>query len=40
LLTSVVNTRDPDIRAFAKVMQHIREFDIHEHTVIMMQVGK
>lgn len=31
-------TRDADARAFAAVMQHIREVDIREHTVIMMQV--
>ncbi len=31
-------TRDADARAFAAVMQHIREVDIREHTVVMMQV--
>jgi beta-galactosidase GanA len=31
-------TRDADARAFAAVMQHIREVDIRDHTVIMMQV--
>ena len=31
-------TRDADGRAFAAVMQHIREVDAREHTVIMMQV--
>jgi beta-galactosidase GanA len=31
-------TRDADARAFAAVMQHIREVDLREHTVIMMQV--
>ena len=31
-------TRDADARAFAAVMQHIREVDGQEHTVLMMQV--
>jgi hypothetical protein len=31
-------TRDADARAFAAVMQHIREVDVRDHTVIMMQV--
>lgn len=31
-------TRDADSRAFAAVMQHIREVDAHQHTVLMMQV--
>ena len=31
-------TRDADARAFAAVMQHIREVDGREHTVLMMQV--
>jgi beta-galactosidase GanA len=31
-------TRDADARAFAAVMQHIREVDSADHTVIMMQV--
>jgi beta-galactosidase GanA len=31
-------TRDADARAFAAVMQHIREVDSREHTVLMMQV--
>jgi len=31
-------TRDADARAFAAVMQHIREIDSRNHTVIMMQV--
>jgi Domain of unknown function (DUF5597)/Beta-galactosidase len=31
-------TRDADARAFAAVMQHIREVDSCDHTVIMMQV--
>ncbi|MGB6386903.1 MAG: DUF5597 domain-containing protein [Terriglobales bacterium] len=31
-------TRDADARAFAAVMQHIREVDSRDHTVIMMQV--
>ena len=31
-------TRDADARAFAAVMQHIREVDGRNHTVIMMQV--
>jgi beta-galactosidase GanA len=30
--------RDADARAFAAVMQHIREVDSSEHTVLMMQV--
>jgi beta-galactosidase GanA len=30
-------TRDADARAFAAVMQHIREVDGQEHTVLMMQ---
>jgi hypothetical protein len=31
-------TRDADARAFAAVMEHIREVDSRDHTVIMMQV--
>jgi Domain of unknown function (DUF5597)/Beta-galactosidase len=31
-------TRDADSHAFAAVMQHIREVDSRDHTVIMMQV--
>jgi hypothetical protein len=31
-------TRDADAKAFAAVMQHIRETDGREHTVLMMQV--
>jgi hypothetical protein len=31
-------TRDADARAFAAVMQHIREVDSRDHTVIMLQV--
>jgi Domain of unknown function (DUF5597)/Beta-galactosidase len=31
-------TRDADARAFAAVMQHIREVDSRDHTVILMQV--
>ncbi len=31
-------TRDADARAFAAVMQHIREVDGRDHTVLMMQV--
>ncbi|MGB2675934.1 MAG: beta-galactosidase [Candidatus Acidiferrum sp.] len=31
-------TRDADARAFASVMQHLREVDGRDHTVIMMQV--
>ncbi len=31
-------TRDADARAFTAVMQHIREVDSRDHTVIMMQV--
>ena len=31
-------TRDADARAFAAVMQHIRDVDSRDHTVIMMQV--
>jgi hypothetical protein len=31
-------TRDADARAFAAVMQHIREVDSRDHSVIMMQV--
>ncbi len=31
-------TRDADARAFAATMQHIRELDSREHTVLMMQV--
>jgi Domain of unknown function (DUF5597)/Beta-galactosidase len=31
-------TRDADARAFAAVMQHLREIDSRDHTVIMMQV--
>lgn len=31
-------TRDADARAFAAVMQHLREVDGREHTVLMMQV--
>jgi hypothetical protein len=31
-------TRDADARAFAAVMQHIREVDVRDHSVIMMQV--
>jgi beta-galactosidase GanA len=31
-------TREADARAFAAVMQHIREVDAHDHTVLMMQV--
>lgn len=32
------STRDADARAFSAVMQHIREVDGRDHTVIMMQV--
>lgn len=32
------STRDADARAFAAVMQHIREADTRDHTVLMMQV--
>jgi beta-galactosidase GanA len=31
-------TRDADARAYAAVMQHLREVDGREHTVLMMQV--
>jgi len=31
-------TRDADARAFAAVMQHLKEVDAHDHTVLMMQV--
>jgi hypothetical protein len=31
-------TRDADARAFVAVMQHIREIDARDHTVVMMQV--
>ncbi len=31
-------TRDADARAFAALMQHIRETDARDHTVLMMQV--
>lgn len=31
-------TRDADARAFAATMQHIREIDGREHTVLMMQI--
>jgi Domain of unknown function (DUF5597)/Beta-galactosidase len=31
-------TRDADARAFAAVMQHLREVDGRDHTVLMMQV--
>jgi beta-galactosidase GanA len=31
-------TRDADARAFATVMQHVREVDSQNHTVLMMQV--
>jgi beta-galactosidase GanA len=31
-------TRDADARAFAAVMQHLREVDSQNHTVLMMQV--
>jgi hypothetical protein len=31
-------TRDADARAFAAVMQHLREVDSQDHTVLMMQV--
>ena len=31
-------TRDADGRAFAAVMQHLREVDSRDHTVIMMQI--
>jgi hypothetical protein len=32
------HTRDADARAFAAVLQHIREVDRADHTVVMMQV--
>ncbi len=31
-------TRDADARAFAALMQHIKEVDAQDHTVVMMQV--
>jgi hypothetical protein len=31
-------TRDADARPFATVMQHVREVDSQNHTVLMMQV--
>ena len=39
ILTPLGNaTREADARAFAAVMQHLREVDEHDHTVLMMQV--
>ena len=44
ILSSIAGFRDVklgatlDARAFAAVMQHIREVDVRDHTVIMMQV--
>ncbi len=31
-------TRDADARAYAALMQHLKEVDVRDHTVIMMQV--
>jgi beta-galactosidase GanA len=38
LSTFAPATRDADARAFAAVMQHIKEIDSKDHTVLMMQV--
>jgi hypothetical protein len=38
LSTLAPATTEADARAFAAVMQHIREVDAHDHTVLMMQV--
>ncbi len=38
LSTFATATRDADARAFAAVMQHIKEVDSSEHTVLMVQV--
>lgn len=38
LSTFASATRDADSRAFAAVMQHLREVDAQDHTVLMMQV--
>jgi len=38
LSPAAASTRDADARAFAALMQHIKQVDAQDHTVVMMQV--